>query len=138
MRILTPYLSALVLIASLSGCNSILPTHAPTPDYRIQVVPSASGRSYVAKAPECPKWGTVMNTPNVNQRMPQIGCANARNLAAQIERPMDLIKPRPLGPPDTTVSAGSISAYRAGKTKALIDPNADAPITETSTGTGSE
>lgn len=134
MRLITPFLSALVLLTALAGCQQ---TMAPRPDYRIKLMPSADGRTMTAIPPECPSWQDVRNSPNVNQRMPQMGCATARNLAAQVARPMDLVKARKLGSADATVSAGSISAYRAGKTKALIDPNAEAPTADMTTGAGS-
>jgi len=137
MRILS-YSSLLILtMTTLAGCQITPFTSAPNPDYRIRVIPSADGRNYTIEKPNCPNWSDVQNSVDVNQRMPQLGCATARNLAAQIDRPMDLVKPRKLGAPDATISAGSISAYRSGKTKALINPNAEAPTVDMTTGTGS-
>ncbi len=137
MSLIKTSLSAFVLVTALSACQMASYNHAPRPDYRIKLMPSADGRTMVAVPPKCIDWQETENSENVNQRMPQMGCASARNLAAQIYRPMDLVKPNALGDADATVSAGSISAYRAGKTKALIDPNADAPASDTTTGAGS-
>lgn len=136
MRFSMTCLTALILASSLGGCQYGA-TKAPTPDLRIQLVPSADGREMRAVAPDCIGWQDAANSPNVNQRMPHLGCASARNLAAQVERPMDLVKPKGLGLPDATLSASSVSAYRQGKTKALIDPNAESPLNDSSTGAGS-
>jgi len=116
-------LSALVLVTLLGGCEI-----APKPDYRIKVMPAPDGHGFVAIPPECLSWyeyGT--GGPSENMPWPSYGCAEAKNLAAMVDRPEDLIEGKPLGPADPVVSAAAISRYQAGKTTPLIDPNADAP-----------
>ncbi len=121
----------ILVLTALTACQT-----APVPDYRIQLMPSADGRSVIAVPPECPSWASVSNAPHEGGTAAQYGCSQARNLAAMVERPEDLISPRPLGAPDGVVTAGSITAYRTGKTKALIDVNEAAPVNDITTGAG--
>lgn len=131
-----PLLLTTVLAAfSLAGCAG---KPAPVSDYRIRMVPTADGRGYVALPPECPSWTTVNNNPFENPPEPQYGCAQARNLAAQVARPADLLEGKELGPPDGVFTTGSIRAYREGTTKSLIDAKSDAPVTDTTTGAGTK
>ncbi len=119
------------LVIALGGCEA-----GPKPDNRIKLVPSADGRSTIAVPPECLNWQSAATSPLENHAWPQYGCAQARNLAAQVERPEDLIEGKQMGGADGVVSAASVQNYRAGKTKALIDAKADAPIAQAATGTG--
>lgn len=108
----------------LGGCAE----NPPTPDYRIKVMPHPAGQGSLAIPPECPSWTTYgAGDPLDNQPWPTYGCAQARNLAAQVERPEDLTEGRASSPADAVVSASTIARYRAGKTTPLIDPNANAP-----------
>jgi hypothetical protein len=109
---------------------------APSPDHTIKLMPSADGKRTIAVPPECLSWHNYANGPLENQPWPQYGCAQARNLAAQVERPEDLVAGKPLGSGDAVLSSASIQNYRAGKTKALIDAKSDAPIAQTPTGAG--
>lgn len=124
-------LTGLVLLAALGGCET-----GPKPDHRIKLMPSADGKRTIAVPPECLSWHDAATGPLENQPWPQYGCAQARNLAAQVERPEDLMQGKPLGPADGVMSAASIQNYRAGKTKALIDAKSDAPIAQVATGAG--
>ncbi len=123
MRSSSLLLPTLLLATLLGGCES-----TPNPDYRIKVVQNPSGKGYVALPPECLSWQAYeTGSPLENQLRPTYGCAEAKNLAAMVERPEDLIEGKPLGPADPVVSAAAISRYQAGKTTPLIDPNAEAP-----------
>ncbi|MGE4351681.1 MAG: CpaD family pilus assembly lipoprotein [Bdellovibrionales bacterium] len=125
-------LLGVTLAVSLGGCDTT-PQH---PDYRVKLVPNASKTQALAIPPECVSWSDA-NSPFENHRMPQLGCAQARNLAAQVERPEDLIEPHKLGSGDAVLAASSIQNYRAGKARALMDAKSEAPIAQASTGTGS-
>lgn len=122
---------SLALLLALGACET-----GPKPDNRIKLVPSANGRSTMAVPPECLSWHDAATGPLENQAWPQYGCSYARNLAAQVERPEDLIEGRPMGSGDGVLSAASIQNYRAGKTKPLIDAKADAPVAQAATGAG--
>ena len=124
-------LTSLALLLSLAACEI-----APRPDNTIKLMPSADGKRTVPVPPECLSWHDYANGPLENQPWPQYGCAQSRNLAAQVERPQDLMEGKALGPGDAVLSASSVQNYRAGKTKALIDAKSDAPIAQMPTGTG--
>ena len=49
------------------------------------------------------------------------GCATYTNLAAQIDRPADLVAPRPLSPADAAVAASAVSRYERGDVMKLPD-----------------
>lgn len=124
-------LIGLSLVALLGACDGT----SVNPDYRVKLVPSADGKQTLAIPPECPSWRDVKSGPQANEPWPQYGCAQARNLAAQVERPEDLATPRALGQADGVVTANSIQNYRTGKTKALIDAKAEAPAAQAPTNT---
>ncbi len=118
-----PFLCAAALAVLLGGCET-----APNPDYRVKVVDDPSGKGTIALPPECLNWHDYeTGSAFENVLSPTFGCATARNLAAQVERPEDLIESKPMGAPDPVVSAAAISRYQAGKTTPLIDPNATKP-----------
>lgn len=123
-------LTALSLLFALGACEM-----SPKPDNRIRLMPAANGKGTVAVPPECLNWQSAATAPQDNNPWPQFGCAQARNLAAMVERPEDLETPKPLGPADGVASAISIQNYRVGKTKALIDAKAEAPIMQNPTAT---
>lgn len=72
---------------------------------------------YVAQAPECESLGTQnlagWSTTN-NQPWPSFGCAHQANLAAMIEDPRDLLRPRTEDPRDGARRATVMQAYREG------------------------
>lgn len=113
----------------VGGCEALQNpfAYSRAPDYRIRLTEDPDGRLQ-AVPPECPSWRTESNSFLQNEPWPQYGCANARTLAAMIERPEDLLEGRELGPASGTVTAQSIRRYNEGKTTALIDPNAKAPV----------
>lgn len=72
---------------------------------------------YVAQAPECESLSTQnlagWSTTN-NQPWPSFGCATQANLAAMIEDPRDLLRPRTEDPRDGARRAAVMQAYRQG------------------------
>jgi|GEM_PF-1347304 len=128
MRSLPPSLPLMALLCALALNGCATPAQPPAPDYRVKVMPAPNGKGAVAVPPHCLSWAQdQMGSPWDNQASPTFGCATAQDLAAQVANPNDLIEGRPLGAPDPIVSAASVSRYQAGKTTALIDPNAAAP-----------
>jgi pilus assembly protein CpaD len=53
---------------------------------------------FVAEAPECGDWSTNLAEDPRNVYYPNFGCAQQRNLAAQIANPADLLGPRTMSP----------------------------------------
>lgn len=116
----------LLLAFALTGCMT---DSAPNPDYRIKVMYAPDGRP-IAVPPECLDWRTYdSGTSEDNVPAPTFGCATARNLAAQIANPEDLIEGKPIGSPDPVVSSAAVKRYQAGKTTSLINPNDNTPGT---------
>lgn len=122
---------SLLLTVSLSGCGTSIP------DNRIKLMPSADGKRVTAVPPDCLSWTEHETRTFENTPWPQYGCATARNLAAQVERPQDLVDPNDLGEGDGVFASATIQNYRAGRTKPLIDAKADAPMASSPTGAGS-
>ncbi|MFA6279394.1 MAG: CpaD family pilus assembly lipoprotein [Bdellovibrionales bacterium] len=123
--------STLAVLVLLSGCAA-----TPAPDMRIKLMLSADGSHLVPVPPECASWREAANTPLENQNAPQYGCAEAKNLAAQVERPEDLVQGQPLGSADGTFAAASVGSYHAGRTKPLIDAWSAAPVAAASSSSG--
>ena len=129
----------LVLCAfSLIALSACVDTYAPTmrPDYVIQVMPSARGS--VATPPTCANWATDNADPYDNQPIPQFGCANARNLAAMVENPNDLVTGRSLANARGVTSVGAVRRYDNDQTRGLIWTGTDsnqAAVTTSSTST---
>jgi type IV pilus biogenesis protein CpaD/CtpE len=116
----------------LSGCSNPF-AEAPAPDYRIRLETMPDGQ-LAAVPPECPDWRTSVPGPFQNEPWPQYGCANTRNLASMVERPEDLVAGRDSGQASSETAAGSMERYITGKTRALIDPNAKAPVAPSAAG----
>lgn len=53
---------------------------------------------FVAEAPECRVWTENLANDPRNLPYPNLGCAQQRNLAAQIANPADLLEPRRMDP----------------------------------------
>jgi hypothetical protein len=116
-------LLALALLAlPLAACEDMTKTTS-APDLTIKLAPSADGKRMIAVPPECANWRTDELGTFENQPMPQFGCASARNLAAMIEKPEDLVQGRDLAPADGTVTAAGEQLYRQGKTVQLVNPS---------------
>jgi len=72
---------------------------------------------YEAQAPECaPLWEQDLAHQSNNQAWASFGCATQANLAAMIEDPADLMRPRAEDPRDSGRRSVVMDAYRAGET----------------------
>lgn len=112
----------LILTLMLSACETPYP---PTmrPDYTIRVTPSAQGGTAIP--PTCPSWSAERANPYDNQPLPQYGCTDARNLAAMVETPNDLVRPRELGPMRGVAAVGAMRRYDNNQQRGLIVPGAE-------------
>ena len=130
----TSFVALFIGVIGVAGCADPYP---PTlrPDYTIHVVSTPKGD--VAIPPACPSWTVSQPDPFDNQLFPQYGCATARNLALEVERPDDLVQGRQLGPERGVNAVGSIRRYDNNQTRGLIDPDTNpdssASITTSST-----
>jgi len=70
---------------------------------------------YVAEAPQCGRWSTNLAEDYRNLPFPNFGCAQQRNLAAQIANPADLLGPRTMDPADSEHRTIQYDKYRQGK-----------------------
>lgn len=71
---------------------------------------------FEARAPECaPLWEQDLAHQSNNQPWESFGCATQANLAAMIEDPRDLLRPRAEDPRDGARRATVMQAYRAGE-----------------------
>lgn len=115
-------------LLSIAALSMLTACADPKPDHRIKLVNTYDGRGVQAVPPECLSWAEHQPSTSENHPWPQYGCAMARNLAMQVERPEDLIEPKDLGSANATVTAAAQSRYQAGKTTPLIDPNKQEPL----------
>ncbi len=122
------FLSAGLL--ALAGCENLYQSTL-RPDYTIRVMPTEQGS--VAVPPECPSWNGDMPNPFDNQPLPQFGCTTARNLAAQIENPDDLIEGRTMGKERAVTHVGAIRRHDNNQTRGLILPTAETSQAATTT-----
>lgn len=77
---------------------AIQPYHTdgePQPPIRV------SYTRYVAEGPSCGHWGSNIADNPRNLPYPNLGCANQRNLAAQVANPADLLGPRTMTPAES-------------------------------------
>lgn len=71
---------------------------------------------FEARAPECaPLWTQSLAHQSDNQPWESFGCATQANLAAMIEDPRDLLRPRAEDPRDGARRATVMEAYRQGQ-----------------------
>lgn len=71
---------------------------------------------YEARAPECtPLWEQDLGHQSNNQPWESFGCATQANLAAMVEDPRDLLRPRDQDPRDSGRRDTVMGAYRAGE-----------------------
>jgi pilus assembly protein CpaD len=70
---------------------------------------------YVAEGPECGRWTTNLADDYRNLPYPNFGCAQQRNLAAQIANPADLLGPRTMEPADQERRSVVFDKYRQGR-----------------------
>jgi len=122
----------LALIAfgfALTACDPYASTMRP--DYVIHVTPTALGS--VATPPACPSWATDNSDPFDNQPFPQYGCASARNLAAMVENPDDLVQGRNLANARGVTAVGAIRRYDNNQPRGLLTPAAEVSQTAATT-----
>lgn len=77
---------------------------------------------YIAEGPACGRWPTNLARQKDNLNYDNFGCAQQRNLAAQIANPADLIGPRSMTPSDTERRAVVIGRYENGENTAAQRP----------------
>jgi pilus assembly protein CpaD len=70
---------------------------------------------FVAEGPECGRWTTNLADDPRNLPYPNFGCAQQRNLAAQVANPADLLGPRTVEPADPERRSVVFDKYRNGK-----------------------
>lgn len=71
---------------------------------------------FEARAPECaPLWEQDLAHQSDNRPWDSFGCATQANLAALVEDPSDLLRPRAEDPRDSNRRATVFEAYRAGE-----------------------
>jgi pilus assembly protein CpaD len=70
---------------------------------------------YVAEGPECGRWTANLAEDYRNLPHANFGCAQQRNLAAQIANPADLLGPRTVDPADQERRAVVFDRYRQGR-----------------------
>jgi pilus assembly protein CpaD len=70
---------------------------------------------YVAEGPECGRWTSNLAEDPRNLPYPNFGCAQQRNLAAQIANPADLLGPRTMEPADAERRSVVFDRYRQGR-----------------------
>ncbi len=115
---------------SLAACQDIF-SPTPTPDYTINVSPTASGS--VATPPECASWNDDLVNPSDGQALPQFGCATARNLANMVENPDDIVEGRDLANMRGVTAVGAVRRYDNNQPRGLIMPAADSSQTAVTT-----
>jgi pilus assembly protein CpaD len=76
----------------------------------------------VASGPDCPEWDRLMKRNEVDEHKLRFGCFNAASLAASVNRPRDLVQPRPSGPSDAQTLDRGLQQLREGKFDAKPDP----------------
>jgi pilus assembly protein CpaD len=101
---------SLVAAATLAGC--FLKPPVSLPDARV-----IGFDGEFATAPDCNKLtrDSLLLDAGVRRPSMQWGCATYTNLAAQVARPEDFVKPQPLGPADAAVAASAVARYEAGR-----------------------
>ena len=107
----------LACLAFLGACTtpaSEETAYKAAPDFTIKVQRTEQGELR-AIPPNCPGWGMDVPPDWMNSPMPMLGCATARNLAAMIADPADLVNPKDSHTADATAAAASIQRYRRGE-----------------------
>ncbi len=73
---------------------------------------------FVADGPACSDWSANLADDRRNLPYPNFGCAQQRNLAAQIANPADLLGPRTMTPSDAERRGLVLERYEKGRTTA--------------------
>lgn len=89
-----------------------------------------SYKTAVATAAPCPTPSGDITRDAVYAAPRDFGCAIHGNLAAMIDRPTDLLTPRPLTPADAQRRATVLQLYRGGETTASADADRRASTVE--------
>jgi pilus assembly protein CpaD len=77
---------------------------------------------YVAEGPACGRWPTNVADEPRNLEYANFGCAQQRNLAAQIANPADLLGPRTMTPADAERRQVVMDKYEKGQSTASEKP----------------
>jgi pilus assembly protein CpaD len=77
---------------------------------------------YIAEGPACGRWPTNLARQKDNLNYDNFGCAQQRNLAAQIANPADLIGPRSMTPSDSERRMTVMEKYQKGESTAAQRP----------------
>jgi pilus assembly protein CpaD len=77
---------------------------------------------YVAEGPACGRWPTNVADEPRNLDYANFGCAQQRNLAAQIANPADLLGPRTMTPSDAERRQVVMDKYEKGQSTASEKP----------------
>ncbi|MET0193715.1 MAG: CpaD family pilus assembly protein [Hyphomicrobiaceae bacterium] len=77
---------------------------------------------YIAEGPACGRWPTNLARQKDNLNYDNFGCAQQRNLAAQIANPADLIGPRSMTTSDSERRAVVIGRYENGENTTATRP----------------
>ena len=77
---------------------------------------------YVAEGPACGRWPTNLAEEPRNLDYQNYGCAQQRNLAAQIVNPADLLGPRSMTPSDPERRQVVIEKYQKGQSTSSEKP----------------
>ena len=90
----------------------LIATHdAPDGDMRVEI----NYVTYQARADRCGDWSDDLAVTLSNETPHNFGCSVARNIAAQVADPRDLMMPRDMEASDGARRAGVITNYEAGK-----------------------
>jgi hypothetical protein len=128
------HLALSLSLIALAGCQIYPPT--ATPDYTIRVANTPQGMKAIP--PSCASWSADVANPYDNEPIPNYGCADARNLAMEVDQPSDLVAPRTLGPTRGVAMVGAIRRYDNNQTRGLIyvSPTLDTAVDVTTAPTG--
>ena len=83
---------------------------------------------YVAEGPACGRWPTNVADEKRNLDYANFGCAQQRNLAAQIANPADLLGPRSMTPADAERRQVVMDKYEKGLSTASEKPADQAAV----------
>ncbi|MBV8594281.1 MAG: hypothetical protein JOZ27_08285, partial [Caulobacteraceae bacterium] len=75
--------------------------------------------TYVAEVPDCPNWSKPPGNDPANTLHSDFGCATAKNLAAMVADPRDLVAPREMGPPVGDPAVAGVDRYRHDRVEPL-------------------
>lgn len=87
---------------------------------------------YVAEGPACGRWPTNLAEDPRNLPYANYGCAQQRNLAAQIVNPADLVGPRSMTPSDAERRQVVMGKYETGEPTPATRPPEQTTSTTTS------